>query len=537
MLLMASVFKELKKGEYAPHDVLLQRYTSRPDISNLRRLDISEEMGNAEPTYANILAALEAVDFPINTSRINTQKIDMVDAQTSMCMGVVYSWRTSNTGFAGGAAGDNGVIASCHTQGRPNLSKLLANYCKVNRPGFPFTSIQVNKNYESALHCDKKNLGPSAIVGLGDYTEGWLWGEEFGAVDVKNTWFTFDGNMPHCTLPFGGTRYTLIYFINQGYEKVNPGDLNLIQDKCNFPWPKDGLTKKRDYGTTPARLHIGQKAWERWQKCQKEGTKYEYVFEDPCSCAASRAGALENKAKKKARERARKIAAGIDVKSEIEEEEEERRKKAEKAAKKALKQQQKRKDLAGDPASSPPGGRAVPVVPTTGPTAPTEPLLKKLKTEEQGEAAAALSSLIDAGRGGTRRPRGRPRGSRGRGRGRGRGRAALTTGLPESGALPGSGAASPGVSMDAPMNGSQTQGSPGAGTGTSAAINASSGAVTDDTKTAGSPAPDTASAAAGAGSPGAATESPSVVSPNGSSGPKRERTQGVSPQPAGRSKH
>lgn len=56
----------------------------------------------------------------------------------------------------------DGVIASCHTQGRPNLCKLLARYCEANRPGFKFTSIQVNKNYESALHCDKKNLGPSA---------------------------------------------------------------------------------------------------------------------------------------------------------------------------------------------------------------------------------------------------------------------------------------------------------------------------------------------------------------------------------------
>jgi hypothetical protein len=104
-----------------------------------------------------------------------------------MCLGVVYSWRTSHTGFAGGAAGDNGVIASCHTQGRPNLCQLLARYCEANRPGFKFTSIQVNKNYESALHCDKKNLGPSAIIGLGNYEEGWLWGEEFGSVNVKNT--------------------------------------------------------------------------------------------------------------------------------------------------------------------------------------------------------------------------------------------------------------------------------------------------------------------------------------------------------------
>ena len=46
------------------------------------------------------------MDFPINQSRVNTQKAGQ-DAQTSMCLGVVYSWRTSHTGFAGGAAGDS----------------------------------------------------------------------------------------------------------------------------------------------------------------------------------------------------------------------------------------------------------------------------------------------------------------------------------------------------------------------------------------------------------------------------------------------
>ena len=543
MLLMAGVFKELKKGEYAPYDILLQRYTSRPDISNLQRLDIPKEQADAEPTYENVLSALEAVDFPINTSRINTQKLDMVDAQTSMCMGVVYSWRTSNTGFAGGAAGDNGVIASCHTQGRPHLSRLLSRYCEANMPGFSFTSIQVNKNYESALHCDKKNLGPSAIVGLGNYTEGWLWGEEFGSVDVKNNWFEFDGNMPHCTLPFGGTRYTLIYFINQGYEKVNPGDRNLIADTCNFPWPKDGLKKKRDYGTTPARLHIGQKALDRWKQCQKDGTKYEYIFEDACSCAASRAGAIENKQKKKTRERLRKIAAGIEVKSEAEEAEEERRKKAEKAAKKALKQHLKRKDLAGvDPDAIGPmpppvaplmGPIPPPVAPAMGPTPPSGPPPKKPKTEGQGQGDAA------GGRGRARgRPRGRPRGS-GRGRGRGRGR---------------------GHTLEQqPAADMQTQGSAAPSAGTSAGVAASSGASTADgtqapasaTTAAGTSGVATSAAAAADGTPkaeartsteasatpGAATDDMMHThgSPDSGSGrPKRERNKRVIHEPPGK---
>jgi hypothetical protein len=30
----------------------------------------------------------------------------------------------------------------------------------------------------------------------------------------------FDGNEPHCTLPYTGTRYTLIYFTHQSYSKL-----------------------------------------------------------------------------------------------------------------------------------------------------------------------------------------------------------------------------------------------------------------------------------------------------------------------------
>ena len=36
-------------------------------------------------------------------------------------------------------------------------------------------------------------------------------GQASGAVDLKGgKWVDFDGNLPHCTLPFTGTRYTLI---------------------------------------------------------------------------------------------------------------------------------------------------------------------------------------------------------------------------------------------------------------------------------------------------------------------------------------
>jgi hypothetical protein len=92
--------------------------------------------------------------------------------------------------------------------------------------------VKVNKNYLSALHVDKNNLGPSYIVGhfrhfnadfphftaistpiqrqfnanlgVGDYTDGGLWVQDMGEVGCKHSWEQFDGNVPHCTLPYEG---------------------------------------------------------------------------------------------------------------------------------------------------------------------------------------------------------------------------------------------------------------------------------------------------------------------------------------------
>ena len=83
------------------------------------------------------------------------------------------------------------------------MTKTLTSFAKAFVPqGFSFTSIQVNKNYASALHCDSNNLGPSYIVGVGDYEQGALWTQDKGEVDCKHRWCEFDGNIPHCTLPY-----------------------------------------------------------------------------------------------------------------------------------------------------------------------------------------------------------------------------------------------------------------------------------------------------------------------------------------------
>ena len=63
----------------------------------------------------------------------------------SFCAGGVFSWaKRSSYGWGGGAAGDGGMIASSHTQGRPNLSRFLCRYAQKERPGFDFTIVNVS---------------------------------------------------------------------------------------------------------------------------------------------------------------------------------------------------------------------------------------------------------------------------------------------------------------------------------------------------------------------------------------------------------
>ena len=139
-----------------------------------------------------------------------------------------------------------------------------------------FGSIQINKNYRSAMHLDKNNLGPSYIMGLGDYTEGKLWGLHMGAVDVKEQWVQFDGNIAHCTLPFSGTRYSLIYFTHQRYGKANLADQNFVTKELQFNWPRPGLVKIEYYTTPEQRMAEGKEAFAWWERCQKDGKLFSW---------------------------------------------------------------------------------------------------------------------------------------------------------------------------------------------------------------------------------------------------------------------
>merc|ERR1712032_1326216 len=113
-----------------------------------------------------------------------------------------------------------GWTVSKSMEQRHQLAEALCGIVRRADPKFEFTTIQINKSYATALHCDANNLGPSLITCLGSFTGGGLYVHGQGQVDVKDRFYKFDGNVPHLTCPFKGERYCVIYFVSQSYAKL-----------------------------------------------------------------------------------------------------------------------------------------------------------------------------------------------------------------------------------------------------------------------------------------------------------------------------
>jgi len=156
-----------------------------------------------------VFEALEKEVFP-ESHRKNVREEGDDTKMLGMCLGVTSHYT-------------KGAQVSAATRHRPGLARLLCSFARKEIPDFHFTSIQVNKDYQAAMHVDKNNLGPSWIVGLGNYTGGWLWmdthGEMGHATDVRRKWLKFDGRKPHCVTPFRGRRYTLVFFTYSNPQK------------------------------------------------------------------------------------------------------------------------------------------------------------------------------------------------------------------------------------------------------------------------------------------------------------------------------
>jgi hypothetical protein len=88
------------------------------------------------------------------------------------------------------------------------------------------------------------------------------------AVVVKDKWHSFDGNMPHCTLPYKGTRYTLIYFTQRSHHKIDNESKTFLTKTVGFPFPPPSL-QKPPYPKQLARLTAAVDAFSQWKGASK----------------------------------------------------------------------------------------------------------------------------------------------------------------------------------------------------------------------------------------------------------------------------
>eukprot|EP00931_Biecheleriopsis_adriatica_P047490 TRINITY_DN27385_c0_g1_i1.p1 TRINITY_DN27385_c0_g1~~TRINITY_DN27385_c0_g1_i1.p1 ORF type:complete len:407 (-),score=81.30 TRINITY_DN27385_c0_g1_i1:90-1280(-) len=141
----------------------------------------------------------------------------------------------------------NKVELTSKTRAYPHTTRLLAAYAQKYRPGFPFTSINVNVNWAARPHVDKGNLGSSLITALGNFKKGELFyedengdteslrlAEDVGGryrkgstvrgynVQIKGRWLTFDGNKLHYANKFSGDRCSLVYYTCSRYGEAHP---------------------------------------------------------------------------------------------------------------------------------------------------------------------------------------------------------------------------------------------------------------------------------------------------------------------------
>jgi hypothetical protein len=115
-----------------------------------------------------------------------------------------------------------GYIAAAGNREHPKLFGLLKHLSTTL--GFECTSFTVNKNLLCLPHTDSHNIGPSVIVGLGSYSGG-EFVVEGHVCDINHAPVCFDGSRKHWTMPFVGTRYSVVL-----YTIGRPPHLQLIDE-------------------------------------------------------------------------------------------------------------------------------------------------------------------------------------------------------------------------------------------------------------------------------------------------------------------
>ena len=176
----------------------------------------------------DLLQATMALRWPENTTRANVRPEGFTSIK-AFALGMVVDYAL-------------GPCVSRFHKTIDNLTFLVTASLKATFPDSNFTTIQFNRDYASKMHVDSGNLGPSYIISLGQHQGGQLWiesppqrGTEVAyrkipngirgrpgdipgnmlpgkLLECREKWVEFDGNTPHATEPFQGTRISIVAF-------------------------------------------------------------------------------------------------------------------------------------------------------------------------------------------------------------------------------------------------------------------------------------------------------------------------------------
>lgn len=210
-------------------------------------------------TWDFMFETFEKVGFPHCDSRKNvmTGGLSFVEC---FCLGIVNC-------YARGPVLSQ-MATKMHNFTRLTTSKFHqdAPYKDLPDQRHNFSVVQVNRSVKCKMHVDGNNVGPSYICAFGDFTGGETWIYDgvgpvemtvqdnlrgydlpIGSVvkgtlhDVKNKWVHFNGRVPHCTMPFEGKRYALVFFIHNCTGRLKDTNLAKTMDELGFTMPPIGF--------------------------------------------------------------------------------------------------------------------------------------------------------------------------------------------------------------------------------------------------------------------------------------------------------
>jgi len=238
---------ELSNNSEARDNLILRM---RRTVADKKAKEVLDECTSSSRKIleSEVLAILKSWGFKKNVTRLNVapEGAPFVFSDT---VGLV----SDRTGH---------IVATGYTLAYPNvasaLTKFMHDYAPVGFEGFPFTSINVNKNYAGRRHRDGNNVGPSFIKALGSFKGGQLKYfpdddrslavEELSPSDsvtlnLGKEWACFDGRRGHEVTPFQGERYSLVYFMCPRSERANAKTQTGLR-KCGFSLPTASSKKK-----------------------------------------------------------------------------------------------------------------------------------------------------------------------------------------------------------------------------------------------------------------------------------------------------